>query len=88
MRQVNLRYKRKVTNEKYLYLYNEAKREYEKLDTEDINLLTIDTGGKYLVSSQKLPEFEVNTVIALGGVAVIILGTFIYIAVKRQYWFW
>lgn len=78
----------KVTNHKYLYLYNEAKQQYERLETEDISWLTIDTGGQYLLSSQELSEFEINPLAVMIGIIILLLGGVAYILFKKRYWFW
>ena len=77
-----------VTDEKYLYLYNEQKNKYQKVATEDISELTIDTAGKYLITSEKLREWNVNVVLMVVGAAVVLAGVGVYIGVKKQYWFW
>lgn len=77
-----------VTDEKYLYLYNEQKDKYQKVATEDISELTIDTAGKYLITSEKLREWNVNVVLMVVGAVVVLAGVGVYIGVKKQYWFW
>ena len=77
-----------VTDEKYLYLYNAQKNKYQKVATEDISELTIDTAGTYLITSEKLREWNVNVVLMVVGAAVVLAGVGVYIGVKKQYWFW
>jgi len=78
----------KVTNQKYLYLYNEAKQKYEQLKAEDISWLSIDTGGKYLVSATQISELNFNPVLVIAVVIVVLSGIVAYIGVKKRYWFW
>lgn len=77
-----------VTDEKYLYLYNEQKEKYQQIATDDISELTIDTAGKYLITSEKLREWNVNVVLIAIGAVVVLAGVGAYIGVKKQYWFW
>lgn len=77
-----------IRNEKYLYLFNDAKQKYERLAVEDIGLLTIDIGGTYLLTSEELSGFIWNRVFLGIGVAVIVIGIVVYIGIKKQYWFW
>ena len=77
-----------VTDEKYLYLYNEQKDKYQQVTTDDISELTIDTAGKYLITSEKLREWNVNVVLMVVGAVVVLAGVGVYIGVKKQYWFW
>lgn len=78
----------KIVNEKYLYLYNEAKGKYERISVEDISLLTCDTSGTYLLTSEKLSELELNQFLLIIGIVVVVLGVIVYIGVKKRYWFW
>ena len=77
-----------VTDEKYLYLYNEKKDKYQQIAIDDISELTIDTAGKYLITSDKLREWNVNVVLMVVGAVVVLAGVGAYIGVKKQYWFW
>lgn len=77
-----------VTDEKYLYLYNEQKKSYQRIATDNMEELTIDTAGKYLLTSQKLTKWDVNMVLVIIGIALIVVGVGVYIGVKKQYWFW
>ena len=78
----------KIGNQKYLYLFNDAKQKYERLAVEDIGLLTIDTEGTYLLTSEELSGFTWNRLLLGIGVAVIVIGIAVYIGIKKQYWFW
>ena len=77
-----------ITDEKYLYLFNEAEEKYERLETEDISLLTIDTSGKYLLTSEKLSKFEMDYKLIFIGCVICIVGVGIFVVSKRRYWFW
>ena len=77
-----------ITDEKYLYLYNEAKEKYERLEAEDITLLTIDTSGKYLLTSEKLTKFEINYRLLFMGCVICMIGLGGFVVSKRRYWFW
>ena len=79
---------KKVTEEKYLYLYNREKEKYQKLETGDITNLSIDTAGKYLLTSKKQSGFTFNVMfIGIGSIAILISAG-VYIGVKKRYWFW
>ncbi len=78
----------KVTDEKYLYLYNEQKDKYQRISVEDNNELSIDTAGTYLLTSKPLTDWHWNiALIVVAGVAIL-AGVGVYIGVKKQYWFW
>lgn len=77
-----------VTNHKYLYLYNNDKNKYERIDVKDINRFTIDTEGKYLITNDKLSDNDINMWYIIGGVSVLIVVIVGYVLVKRKYWFW
>lgn len=78
----------KVTTEKYLYLYNSEKEKYQKIQSKDISTLSIDTAGKYLMTSKPLSGFRVNVLLVAVGILAIVIGAGVYIGVKKQYWFW
>lgn len=77
-----------VTNHKYLYLYNNDKNKYERIDVKDINRFTIDTEGKYLITNDKLSDNDIYMWYIIGGVSVLIVVIVGYVLVKRKYWFW
>lgn len=79
---------KKVSGEKYLYLYNKEKKKYQKIKTDNISTLNIDTAGKYLITSGTLSGFQVNVVLIILGTVAVIVGIGVYIGVKKQYWFW
>ncbi len=78
----------KLTNETYLYLYNTERGKYEKIATENIKILSIDTAGTYLLTSAKVTGLQINLIFMLVGILAVLLGTGVYIGVKKQYWFW
>ena len=78
----------KVTDEKYLYLYNEQKDKYQRISVEDIKELSIDTAGTYLLTSEPLTGLQWNVVLVVIAVVAILAGIGVYIGVKKQYWFW
>lgn len=78
----------KIGTEKYLYLFNEATQNYEKLAVDDMGLLTIDSEGTYLISAKELSGLTWNKLFWGIGIVVILVGGCGYVAVKKQYWFW
>ena len=78
----------KITDEKYLYLYNEEKEKYQQIHSKDVSLLCVDTAGKYFVTNKKLSEIHINMLLILVGCAAVIIGGSVYIGVKKKYWFW
>lgn len=79
---------KKVTDEKYLYLYNEQKDRYQRIAMEDIKELSIDTAGTYLLTSELLSEWRMNVILIVAAIVAILIGVGVYIGVKKQYWFW
>ena len=78
----------KVTNEKYLYLYNQEKEKYQIIKIKDITLLQIDTAGRYLITAKKLTGLHINILFVVVGCAAVVVGVGVYIGVKKKYWFW
>lgn len=74
---------------KYLYLYNEAKEQYEIIESENLSELRISTAGKYLITDKKIrnDNLVVLIILIIGGLALLI-GIGVYIGIKKQYWFW
>jgi uncharacterized protein YjdB len=72
----------------YVYLYNDAKETYELLNVKDGDSLTLDVGGKYLMTDEKRGGSGIDPFII--GVAASAIGAAvsIFIMVKRKYWFW
>lgn len=78
----------RVTKEKYLYLYNNEKDKYQKIEAKDISTLSIDTAGNYLLTIRSLSGFRVNAILIAVGILAVVIGIGVYIGVKKQYWFW
>ncbi|MBQ3163583.1 MAG: Ig-like domain-containing protein [Lachnospiraceae bacterium] len=78
----------KITDEKYLYLYNEEKEKYQQIQSKDVSLLCVDTAGKYLVTNKKLSGIHINMLLILVGCVAVIIGGSVYIGGKKKYWFW
>lgn len=80
----------KMNNEiegKYLYLYNNAKEQYQLLNNNGSEI-TLDQAGKYYITDEKIAKFNVNIIIII-LISVGLIGLVIaYIVVKKKYWFW
>lgn len=85
---IKINIEKKIGEEKYLYLYNNEKEKYQKLETEDITILNIDTAGKYLVTFKPIGGIHINLILVALGVVAILIGVGVYIGVKKRYWFW
>lgn len=75
---------------KYLYLYHEEKGKYEYVDmlNLELNEITLDEGGTYLLSQEKLRNEAIPAKVFLGMGGVLLLLVMIYVAVRKKYWFW
>lgn len=74
---------------KYVYLYNEAKKQYEMLATTSLSEIKISTPGKYLITDSKIRTGNRMILITIiVGVVVLLIGIGGYIGLKKQYWFW
>lgn len=73
---------------RYLYLYNESREKYEKIETASMSELTLTTAGKYLITEERItgPEWNRYVVWAAGAVIVILFA--VYVGIKKKYWFW
>jgi hypothetical protein len=72
----------------YLYLFNESKNKYEKLDAKSGAALRLDEAGKYMLSDKDLSALKIKRLwiaFAAGAVAVFII---VFVVVRRRYWFW
>lgn len=78
----------KVAGERYLYLYNAEKGTYQKLSTDTMTSLEIDTAGTYLLTTEKLSGFKIHKAVVGGGCVLILAVAGIFIGIRRQYWFW
>lgn len=72
----------------YLYLYNESKRKYERIETEDMSRLVLTSAGKYLITEHEISTLKINwRMAAIGGGGLVALLV-AYIVAKKRYWFW
>ncbi len=75
-------------DEKYLYLYNKEKEKYQQIQSKDVSLLCVDTTGKYLVTNKKQSGIQINMVFVVEGCVALLIGSSVYMGVKKRYWFW
>jgi hypothetical protein len=73
---------------KYVYLYNDAKKKYELLDVRDGGSLTLDAGGEYLMTDEKISGFGIDPFIVGVAAAAVGAAIVVFIIAKRRYWFW
>lgn len=74
---------------KYLYLYNEAKEKYQLIEADDLHKLELTTPGQYKIIQKKMRSDMTTTLYILaGGMVALVIGSVVYIVVKRKYWFW
>lgn len=88
MRPVTIEFDNNILSGKYVYLYNKSKEKYELLNGQEMTVLQLDTEGKYLISEKKLANGKGGQLISVFAVVVILILSGVYIAVKKQYWFW
>lgn len=74
---------------KYLYLYNNVKHKYELVSTQNMDELKLSTPGKYMITTEKISESSkaVRYILIIGG-CLILVGSAVYVVMKRRYWFW
>lgn len=74
---------------KYLYLYNESKEKYERIECKNSEELKLTTAGTYQIRETKLKsnQYILVYMVIIGGV-VLLIGMGVYILVKKKYWFW
>jgi len=79
----------RIQRAKHLYLYNESKNKYEIISNaiED-GTISIDIGGKYLVTERELSFLQVNIFMIIIGVFCFVAIAAVYIITKKRYWFW
>lgn len=71
-----------------VYLHNAVKGKWQFLNSYRDNILSADTAGEYLLTTQNLRFVHVDMTFFIAG-AVVIVGIIIaYIAIKKRYWFW
>ena len=77
------------TEGKYLYLYNESRKRYERIGTKTVEKINLTTAGGYRLQDTKLEtDMTIIIYIVIAGVILLLIGTVIYIVIKRKYWFW
>lgn len=73
----------------FLYLYNESKEKYERIDSDKLDELKLTTAGKYQIRKTKLKsDMQIVLYVVIVGIVILLVGIGVYIAVKRKYWFW
>lgn len=74
---------------KYLHLYNNVKHKYELVSTQNMEELKLSTPGKYMITTEKISESSkaVRYILIIGG-CLILVGSAVYVVMKRRYWFW
>lgn len=74
---------------KYLYLYNDSKGSYERIETAKMDELKLTTAGEYQIRNTKLKsDMQFVLYVVTGGMALLLIGIVVYIIIKRRYWFW
>jgi hypothetical protein len=73
---------------KSLYLYNESKKKYELLDTKQGDTITVDVGGKFLLTNRDIDPFRLEPVVMIIAISGLVGAIITYIVVRRRYWFW
>ena len=73
----------------YLYLYNENKEIFERINIENMKVLSLSSPGNYMITKKiiKKKSFIKNKVMKIGG-SIIFLGGMFLIITKKRYWFW
>lgn len=77
-----------VTDEQYLYIFDDNKEKYQELKTDNIKKISLDTPGKYLITDERLLDGIGNMTFIVVGIVAIFIGTATYIIVKKRYLFW
>ncbi len=73
---------------RYLYLYNEATKIYQRVNGMDGKILTINTSGRYLLTIERLKQDYLPLYFFLAAGTAASGCVIAYIATKRRYWFW
>lgn len=77
----------KNQNGKYVYLYNESKEKYQRLDC-NVERMKLSSAGKYRITEKKISYLKWNIWFFIGGIIVVVAGITAYIIIKKKYWFW
>ena len=79
----------KQSHGEYLYLYNDVKEKYERIELIDEKGIELTSAGKYLLCDEKLKSHTVELKFFLpGGGLLLVVLIAVFVAVKRRYWFW
>lgn len=72
----------------YLYIYNENKESFQKLNWKAPNAISVTTAGTYLLTTERLRQsnMPVYVVVSIAGAAI--AAAAVYMLTKRKYWFW
>ncbi len=85
---VTIQFDKNVISGKYVYLYNSAKNKYEMLKGQDVDLLELNTEGKYLITEKKLPNGKGGFIIISVALGIVFILLAVYVVMKKRYWFW
>lgn len=74
---------------KYLYLYNVSKDKYEQIQISNNEEIKLSSAGKYIMTNSKI-GISMDTILMfiIIGIILIIIGSAVYIFVKKRYLFW
>ncbi len=72
----------------HLYLYNTVQEEWQKLNTYQNGVFTVDTAGRYLLTVKAFVTWGFSTWFIVGTAALVVVLVATYIVIKRRYWFW
>lgn len=86
--EITLQLEEDTVSGNYLYLYNESKSRYELLDQKEMNILKLDSAGKYLITEKKLGNQAGKAAVVLLTATVFLGLAAVYIFAKKKYWFW
>ena len=73
---------------RYFYLVDSEEGSYQRLNSADDNEFRVSTAGEYLLTNKNMNRIHINVIWILGGVAVILTLSVVYIFTKKKYWFW
>ncbi len=73
---------------KDVYLYNNMKEKYEKINNECSKEVRIKSAGTYLLSNTSVKQLETNITVVIGLIILTVMSAISYILVKKKYWFW
>ena len=65
------------------------KKQYERIESDNLLEIKISSPGKYVISNSKIYSENRNIIIFIivGGV-MLLVGVVSYIVLKKKYWFW